>query len=239
MTTPLDYRSAGVDIEAADDAKRRIQALVESTRTAGAVGAFGSFGGLFRAPAGERPVLVASADGVGTKIKVVSGYRGGNEVFLAMERGEVHGRCGSMVASITSTRPDWFPEKKVTVPFQIALERDPDFPDAPALGEFAKDARTRQILELVVAHMHMDKPVLLPPGVPADRVAELWRIGGDKVPRPLGLLAPGAVTPALLKGARLPGADDILAISIEPRGGSPTGAPTGPVIATGALVDMT
>ena len=70
MTTPLDYRAAGVDIEAADDAKRRIQALVESTRTDGALGAFGSFGGLFRAPAGERPILVASADGVGTKIKV-------------------------------------------------------------------------------------------------------------------------------------------------------------------------
>jgi tripartite-type tricarboxylate transporter receptor subunit TctC len=111
----------------------------------------------------------------GTRIKVVSGYRGGNEVFLAMERGEVHGRCGSMVASITSTRPDWFPEKKVTVPFQIALERDPDFPDAPALGEFAKDTRTRQILELVVAHMHMDKPVLMPPGVPAERVALMRR----------------------------------------------------------------
>ncbi|HSA55905.1 MAG TPA: phosphoribosylformylglycinamidine cyclo-ligase [Gemmatimonadaceae bacterium] len=70
MTTPLDYRAAGVDIAAADDAKRRIQALVESTRTAGALGDFGSFGGLFRAPAGERPVLVASADGVGTKIKL-------------------------------------------------------------------------------------------------------------------------------------------------------------------------
>ena len=66
----LDYRSAGVDIEAADDAKARISRLVESTRTAGCVGAFGAFGGLFRAPEGERPILVASADGVGTKIKV-------------------------------------------------------------------------------------------------------------------------------------------------------------------------
>ena len=111
----------------------------------------------------------------GTKIKVISGYKGGNEVFLAMERGEVHGRCGSMVASITSTRPDWFPQKKVTVPFQIALERSPAFPDSPALGEFAKDARTRQILELVVAHMQMDKPVLLPPRVPPERVALLRR----------------------------------------------------------------
>ena len=66
----MDYRSAGVDIEAGEDAKERYRRLVESTRTAGAVGAFGSFGGLFRAPTGPRPLLVASADGVGTKIKV-------------------------------------------------------------------------------------------------------------------------------------------------------------------------
>jgi phosphoribosylformylglycinamidine cyclo-ligase len=66
----MDYRAAGVDIDAADDARERYRKLVESTRTAGAVGAFGSFGGLFRAPTGDRPLLVASADGVGTKIKV-------------------------------------------------------------------------------------------------------------------------------------------------------------------------
>ncbi len=66
----LDYRSAGVDIEAADDAKGRIKRLVESTRTAGCVGGFGSFGGMFRAPGAPGRVLVASADGVGTKIKV-------------------------------------------------------------------------------------------------------------------------------------------------------------------------
>lgn len=68
---PLDYRSAGVDIDAADDAKTRIRKLVESTFTAGARGGFGGFGGMFRVPddaAGA--LLVASADGVGTKIKV-------------------------------------------------------------------------------------------------------------------------------------------------------------------------
>ena len=71
MTGPLDYRSAGVDIEAADDAKGRIGRLVESTRTAGVAGAFGGFGGMFRMPDGlRRPLLVSSADGVGTKIKV-------------------------------------------------------------------------------------------------------------------------------------------------------------------------
>jgi phosphoribosylformylglycinamidine cyclo-ligase len=68
---PLDYRSAGVDIDAAEDAKNRLAALVQSTRTAGTRGAFGGFGGMFRMPDGYRaPLLVSSADGVGTKIKV-------------------------------------------------------------------------------------------------------------------------------------------------------------------------
>jgi phosphoribosylformylglycinamidine cyclo-ligase len=71
MTAPIDYRSAGVDLEKADDAKGRIKALVESTLTAGARGSFGGFGGMFRIPAGyTAPVLVSSADGVGTKLKV-------------------------------------------------------------------------------------------------------------------------------------------------------------------------
>ena len=120
----------------------------------------------------------------GTRIKVISGYKGGNEVFLAMERGEVHGRCGSIVSSITSTRPDWFPEKKIVVPFQIALERSPEFPDVPALGELAKDTRTKQVLELVVSHMAMDKPFVMPPGVPADRVAVMRRAFREAVTDP-------------------------------------------------------
>ena len=71
MSAPLDYRSAGVDIDAADDSKHRIRAHVESTFTAGARGAFGGFGGMFRVPPEfKEPLLVSSADGVGTKIKV-------------------------------------------------------------------------------------------------------------------------------------------------------------------------
>jgi phosphoribosylformylglycinamidine cyclo-ligase len=67
----MDYRSAGVDIDVADDAKHRIKKLVESTFTAGARGSFGGFGGMFRVPTDvPKPVLVSSADGVGTKLKV-------------------------------------------------------------------------------------------------------------------------------------------------------------------------
>jgi tripartite-type tricarboxylate transporter receptor subunit TctC len=109
----------------------------------------------------------------GTKIKIVSGYKGGNDVYLAMERGEVHGRCGGLKASIKSTRPDWFPQKKVSVPVQIALERDPEFRDSPALVEFAKDEKTKQILQLVLSPMDMDRPILAPPGTPPAIVAAL------------------------------------------------------------------
>jgi phosphoribosylformylglycinamidine cyclo-ligase len=67
----LTYASAGVDIAAADESMRRIKRLVESTYTSGVVGGFGGFGGMFRMPGhARRPVLVSSADGVGTKIKV-------------------------------------------------------------------------------------------------------------------------------------------------------------------------
>lgn len=71
MTEPLRYRSAGVDINASDSAKDRIKAIVESTFTSGVAGGFGGFGGMFKVPTDvEKPILVSSADGVGTKIKV-------------------------------------------------------------------------------------------------------------------------------------------------------------------------
>jgi phosphoribosylformylglycinamidine cyclo-ligase len=71
VSQSLDYRSAGVDIDAAEDSKQRIKAHVLSTLTAGTRGEFGGFGGMFRVPTDvPKPVLVSSADGVGTKVKV-------------------------------------------------------------------------------------------------------------------------------------------------------------------------
>jgi len=66
-----DYRQAGVDIDAGNEVVRRIKSLAASTHTAGVLGGLGSFGGLFAMPEGmASPVLVASADGVGTKLKI-------------------------------------------------------------------------------------------------------------------------------------------------------------------------
>jgi phosphoribosylformylglycinamidine cyclo-ligase len=67
----LTYSDAGVDLDRGDAATRGISALVDSTRTEGVLSGVGSFGGLFRMPEGvDQPVLVASTDGVGTKLKV-------------------------------------------------------------------------------------------------------------------------------------------------------------------------
>ena len=109
----------------------------------------------------------------GTRIKVISGYKGGNAIYLAMERGEVQGRCGGLVSSINATRPDWFASRKVTVPIQVAINRNPQFPDVPAITEYAKDEHTRRILRLVLAAEDMDRPILAPPGIPPERLAAL------------------------------------------------------------------
>ncbi len=109
----------------------------------------------------------------GTKLKVVSGYRGGNDIYLAMERGEIHGRCGGGLNSIRATRPDWISEKKFMVPVVFALRRSRDLPDVTTIMEMATDERSRQIIELVLSPQEMDRPVLAPPGVPADRVEAL------------------------------------------------------------------
>src|SRR3990170_3167095 len=68
----MDYREAGVDIAAADEAKARIRALARSTFSAAVLSEIGSFGGMFRPDLTRYrdPVLVASTDGVGTKLKV-------------------------------------------------------------------------------------------------------------------------------------------------------------------------
>ena len=124
----------------------------------------------------------------GTKIKIISGYTGGNEVYLAMERGEVQGRCGVSVSSVNSTRPDWFPSHKVEVPIIIGMKRTPLFPDVPALAEFAPDKRTRDILDVLLAYQDMDRPLLVPPGTPPQRL-ELLRTAFHQAITDPGFLA--------------------------------------------------
>jgi tripartite-type tricarboxylate transporter receptor subunit TctC len=110
---------------------------------------------------------------LGTKMRIVSGYPGGNDVVLAMERGEVKGRCGWSWSSVMSTHRVWLEEKKMTVLAQLALQKHPDLPDVPLIIDLAKTDEQKQILKLIFARQVMGRPYLAPPGIPADRAEAL------------------------------------------------------------------
>jgi hypothetical protein len=110
---------------------------------------------------------------IGTKFKIITGYPGGNDVDLAMERGEVMGRCGWSWSSVIATHQNWLDDKKIDVLVQLSLGKHPDLPNVPLVMDFAKNDEERQIFKLVFARQPMGRPFLAPPGVPADRVAAL------------------------------------------------------------------
>jgi len=72
---------------------------------------------------------------LGVKLKLVSGYPGGPEVNLAVERGEVDARCGWSWSSIKITRPEWLAEKKINLLLQMALKKNPELPDVPLIAD--------------------------------------------------------------------------------------------------------
>jgi tripartite-type tricarboxylate transporter receptor subunit TctC len=110
---------------------------------------------------------------LGTKFKIISGYPGGNEIMLAMERGEVMGRGSNAWSSWKATKPDWLRDKKIFILVQIGPKKEPDLPDVPLLTDFARNAEERMILNTFSASIAVGRPILTTPGVPADRVAAL------------------------------------------------------------------
>jgi hypothetical protein len=110
---------------------------------------------------------------IGTKFKIIAGYPGGNDIDLAMERGEVMGRCGWSWSSVTATHKNWIDEQRINVLVQLSLSKHPDLPKIPLIMDFAKSNEEKQIFKLVFARQPMGRPFLMPPGIPADRMVVL------------------------------------------------------------------
>ncbi|MEE8623675.1 MAG: tripartite tricarboxylate transporter substrate-binding protein, partial [Alphaproteobacteria bacterium] len=110
---------------------------------------------------------------IGTKLKLVTGYPGGNNINLAIERGEVQGRCGWSWSSVKSTRAQWLRDKKINVLLQMSTAKHPELPDVPFVMDLAKTEKDRKVLKLVFARQAWGRPFVAPPGVPADRVKAL------------------------------------------------------------------
>jgi tripartite-type tricarboxylate transporter receptor subunit TctC len=113
---------------------------------------------------------------LGTKFRVVTGYAGSKEITLAVERNEVNGACGLGWTGLPTMHPDWFAGKKtmsVLVQLDIKGHRELNALGVPLAAQFAKTEEDRQVMELVESQGAFGRPYVLPPGVPAERVAAL------------------------------------------------------------------
>jgi tripartite-type tricarboxylate transporter receptor subunit TctC len=109
----------------------------------------------------------------GTKMKLVTGYPGGNDINFAMERGELEGRCGWSWSSVVSTRPQWLKDDKIKILLQMSIAKHPNLPDVPFVMDFATTKKQLQILKLIYARQLWGRPYMVGPGVPKARVEAL------------------------------------------------------------------
>jgi tripartite-type tricarboxylate transporter receptor subunit TctC len=111
----------------------------------------------------------------GARLKLVKGYPGTSDLFLALERREVEGACGVSWRPIMTQRRDWISGKKINVLVEVALERDPTLGDTPLIAQFVRDQDQLKTLSLLIASQAMARPFLAPPGIPEERKQALRR----------------------------------------------------------------
>jgi tripartite-type tricarboxylate transporter receptor subunit TctC len=110
---------------------------------------------------------------LGTRFKIILGYPCGNDINLAMERGEVDGRGSNSWASWKATRPHWLAEHKINILVQVGLKKAPDLPGVPLLMELGANDEDRALLRLLSLSTQIGRPVFTTPDVPAERAAAL------------------------------------------------------------------
>jgi tripartite-type tricarboxylate transporter receptor subunit TctC len=113
------------------------------------------------------------------KLHLVAGYPGGNDITLAMERGEVDGKFGWSWGSVKSRARDLLESGKLNILMQMGLRRAPDLPNTPFIMDYAKTDLDRKALELILAPDDVAWPLLGPPGLPPAITAAL-RTAFDK-----------------------------------------------------------
>jgi tripartite-type tricarboxylate transporter receptor subunit TctC len=142
---------------------RTLQDTMARETIAGATGA-GAYNMLY-------PVLMNKL--IGTRFKIISGYKHTKDLELALQRGEIEVRAGHSLSTVKALYGDWLRDRKIIVLAQAGPRRDPDFPDVPLLREFAKTDDARRIFELFEVDMAIGRPFLAPPRSDPERVAAL------------------------------------------------------------------
>jgi tripartite-type tricarboxylate transporter receptor subunit TctC len=120
---------------------------------------------------------------IGTKFKLIQGYKSNAEMSVAMERGETDGAFATW-ATLKTSFPRWIEEKKINYLVVYGSERLPELPDVPAVTELATDDKSRAVLALLASTGTLGRALVTTPDVPADRVATLRKAFDDMTADP-------------------------------------------------------
>jgi tripartite-type tricarboxylate transporter receptor subunit TctC len=116
---------------------------------------------------------------LGTKMKAINGYKGLNETFLAMERGEIDGSPSVFYSAITSTRPRWLPDHLAKPILQYGPRPVVQLAGVPFVSDLVAAPDDKLLLQAAFAPLALGRPLLMPPGVPAERVTAMRRALAD------------------------------------------------------------
>ena len=116
---------------------------------------------------------------LGTRMKIVNGYPGQNEALLAMERGELDGYPSVFESALTSTRPNWLPEKLAKAIVQYGPERLQNLPNVPFAPDLISKEDDKVLMETGFAPLALGRPLVMPPEVPPERVAAVRQALAD------------------------------------------------------------
>ena len=109
----------------------------------------------------------------GAKLRLVTGYQGGADMTLAIERAEVDGRCGWSLAGIKIGRPTWLKDGQVNIPVQLGSRASPELTGVPTIMDMAKTEQQRRILKLILSRQELAYAFAAPPDMPEDRTRAL------------------------------------------------------------------
>ncbi len=106
-------------------------------------------------------------------LKIVTGYPGGTEIILAMERHEVDGRCGWSWTSLLSRSKALIDNKQIDLTLQIGLQKEKALPEVPLIMDLTDEPLKKAALKLIVSRQIIARPFAAPPGVPDERARAL------------------------------------------------------------------
>jgi len=110
---------------------------------------------------------------IGTKFKIIQGYRGSADITLAMEKGELTGFVGWYWYGLKTQKPHWMEQNLVTLFLQLGVEPDPEMQGVPWVMDVLPNERDKQTFKLVLANLALSRPFMAPPGVPPERLRVL------------------------------------------------------------------